>query len=96
MKGVFGATFLSPSPKAGVDVAKDTDFLAAGLSGAGVAPNEIGTGVGAGGGAAGLPKVNGEAAAGDGFAAGVGAPPPPPGLGVSQDTHAVASLSFQT
>ena len=47
----LSATALSPlSPKAGVDVAKDTDFLAGGLSGAGVAPNEIGTGVGAGGG----------------------------------------------
>ena len=86
---------LSPdNPKAGVDVAKDTDFLAGALSGAGVAPKEIGTGVGAGGGAAGEPKVNGDAAAGEGFAAGVGAPPP--GFGVSQDAQAVLSLSFQT
>ena len=94
-KGVFGATALSPlSPKAGVDVAKETDFLAADLSGAGVAPKEMGTGVGAGGGAAGEPKVKGTAAAGEGFAAGVGAPPP--GFGVSQDAQAVLSLSFQT
>ena len=33
-------------PKAGVDVAKDTDFFAGALSGAGVAPKEIGTGDG--------------------------------------------------
>ena len=44
--------------------------------------------------AAGEPKVKGDAAAGEGFAAGVGAPPP--GLGVSQDAQAVLSLSFQT
>ena len=50
--------------------------------------------MGAGLAAAGEPKVKGDAAAGEGFAAGVGAPPP--GLGVSQDAQAVLSLSFQT